>query len=709
MSVPGPPDEGAPAGLSPALLATAFPFHLVLDRELRVVQLGPSVRRLVPDAAIGTALSEMLTVAAPRGPLTFDHLQRHRRTLFLLRPPGRELTLRGQVLVDDDAGRAYFLGSPFVNDTAGLERTGLTLADFAVHDPVVDYMFLLQAQSTALADAKELADRLHAAAQEREQLAAAEQRLARELDALPDLVLRLDNDGRVVDLRTAPDIKLPVAPAEAVGRSAYELFPELAEQLPPALGLAFQGKRAHSFEYERTAGQQHTYLEARVVRCSTEHALVLVRDVTERRWLQEQLTHQAFHDPLTGLANRALFVNRVTQALASAQRADGLVTVLFIDLDDFKKVNDGLGHSAGDDLLRQVTERLTGAVRAGDTVARLGGDEFAVLLVDAGDADAERAAGRMLASVNVPVALGEAEVTVGASIGIASARGDVITEDLLRRADLAMYAAKGQGKGCVAVYDPAMHQRQLYEVLLEQDLRRALTGDELAVHYQPIVELDTGRIVGVEALLRWTHPRRGAVPPATFIPVAERSSLILDIGLWVLRRACAEVQGWQKAEGHDAVSLSVNLSPRQLVDPQLPAQVREVLQSTGFPAERLMLELTETALAQDDETVVAGLRALHALGIRLALDDFGTGYSSLAHLRQFPIDEIKIDKSFIDAVAAGSANPSVARAVIEIGNILGVSVVAEGVESMEQFSALRDLNCALGQGYLFSRPLPPRR
>jgi diguanylate cyclase (GGDEF)-like protein/PAS domain S-box-containing protein len=430
------------------------------------------------------------------------------------------------------------------------------------------------------------------------------------------------------------------------------------------------------------------------------------RDVTERKRLEDELAHQAFHDSLTNLANQALFRDRVEHALARVRTGSFHVAVLFLDLDNFKTVNDSLGHPAGDELLVGVTKRLQSCLRAADTAARLGGDEFAVLIEDttrAGDAIA--LAVRILAALHAPFSLAGHDVVVGASIGIAHDGPGIEADQLLRNADLAMYTAKTHGKSRYEVYAPEMHATAVERLALETELRRAISRDELRLQYQPIVTLSTSEIRGFEALVRWEHPTRGLLSPDRFIPLAEECGLIDEIGRWVLEHACAQARTWQLAHPErPLLSISVNLSPRQLRDEGIVDLVAKVLQETGLPPAALTLEITETAMMHDAETALVRLTALRALGVRLAVDDFGTGYSSLSHLQRFPIDELKIDRSFVQGIDQGPEESSLARAIVRLARTLRMDAVAEGIENPAQLDILRSLGCENGQGFHLCRP-----
>jgi len=431
-------------------------------------------------------------------------------------------------------------------------------------------------------------------------------------------------------------------------------------------------------------------------------------DITARRAVEDQLRHDALHDALTGLPNRHLFMERLARAVLQERRREGyLFAVLFLDLDRFKVVNDSLGHSVGDELLVAVAGRLRNSVRETDTVARFGGDEFAVLLDDM-DAvqDAVRAADRMQQALASPVSLSGYEVFTSASIGIAlSSTAYGRADHLLRNADMAMYRAKAAGTGRHELFDRAMHALALTRLQMETDLRRGIERGEFGLHYQPIVDLRTGHIAGVEALLRWRHPERGWIAPGDFVPPAEETGLILQIGRRVLADACRQLKAWQAATPAAAeLCVSVNLSVRQFSQADLVEQVRDALEETGIAAHLLRLEITESVVVDNLEAAAATLGRLRALGVRVYLDDFGTGYSSLSSLHRLPIDALKVDRSFVSRIGEGGGEQMVGT-VATLARNLGVPVVAEGVETVSQLRALRALGCEYAQGFLFSAGL----
>jgi diguanylate cyclase (GGDEF)-like protein/PAS domain S-box-containing protein len=434
-------------------------------------------------------------------------------------------------------------------------------------------------------------------------------------------------------------------------------------------------------------------------------------DVTEQKQAEKQLLHSAFHDALTGLPNRAFFMDRLKHSLAEVKKGEGYTFgVLFLDLDRFKLVNDSLGHQIGDQLLVAAARRLEACLRPGDIVARLGGDEFAVILDHVKHvSDATQAAERIRERLSTPFNLSGHEVFISASIGIAlNQTASEEPDEILRNADTAMYRAKDQGRGCFELFDKGMHTRNAALVQLETGLRRALARDEFRVHYQPIISLETWRINGFEALLRWEHPEHGYISPLKFIPVAEQNGLIIEIGQWVLREACKQLRVWQEQFPSDPpLSISVNLSGKQFSQPDLIECISRILKETGLDAGSLKMEITESAIIENIDAAAMMLKRIKALGVRLSLDDFGTGYSSLSYLHRFPIDTLKIDRSFVSRINLPK-NAEIVKTILTLAKNLGMDVVAEGVETREQVLQLTGLNCEYVQGYLLSKPIDGR-
>jgi diguanylate cyclase (GGDEF)-like protein/PAS domain S-box-containing protein len=539
-----------------------------------------------------------------------------------------------------------------------------------------------------------------------------EDRLSALVQHSSDVITVLDADGTVIYQSPSIEHVLGYAPEELVGTQPTSLLaPDELERVAHLLdrGPANPGETEtvecvllHRDGTPRDFEIQHTNLldDERV------RGIVLNgRDVSERRAFERQLEHQAFHDPVTNLANRALFGERVRHAVARTRREGRGLAVVFLDLDDFKAVNDSLGHAAGDAVLIEVAKRLATSVRASDTAARFGGDEFAVLLEDvSGAQEAADTAERILAELARPFAIERREIVVRGSIGITIAEkgAGVDAEELLRNADAAMYIAKRDGKGGYRLFEPAMHDGVIARLELRADLQQAVTSGQLELYYQPVVRLSDGTVSGVEALLRWNHPERGMVGPDVFIPLAEEMGLIIEMGRWVLNEGCRRAVEIQKVAPQ--LTMAVNLSVKQLQHGDIVADVRSALRASGLDPARLTLEITESVMMTDTDLAVKRLHELKALGVRLAMDDFGTGYSSLSYLSRLPVDILKMDRSFLRQGASPQAS-GLANAVVSLGATLELEVVAEGIERPEQWERLRELGCDLGQGFYFARPM----
>ena len=572
-------------GLTSGLVDIAHPFHIGFDRDLRILQAGPSMRRVIGEHIVGTLITELFEIITPKLEATFDVLSRGTRSLFVLRSRANaDLLVRGQMLHDVDEDVILFVGSPWVTSTSAFASLGLTLSDFAASDPVVDYVLLLQNQASSLSETQAMA---------------------------------------------------------------------------------------------------------------------------------EQLLHQAYHDPLTGLPNRSLVVEHLTGLLATSATNGGRVAVLMLDLDEFKAVNDGYGHGAGDEVLEIVAKRLLAVARHGDVVGRFGGDEFTIVVGAPVENDEEmravagRLADRVSAAICAPIALRSCAVHVqlSASVGIAIADEGNSAEDLVRNGDLAMYAAKRRGSGRFEHFEPSMHVATLRRLDLVRELREALDRDEFRLLYQPVLRLAGDRFAGAEALLRWQHPTRGLLAPDQFLGVAEDSGLIVPIGAWVLQEACRELRGWQLAHaGLEPLGVAVNLSARQL-DADIVGTVRAAIEANQLDPSSLTLEITEGLIATERVDASITIRALKDLGVWLAIDDFGTGHSSLGRLRDFEFDELKIDRRFVSDIDRGDT--TLVATQIAMGNGLGLKVVAEGVETATQLEYLRSVGCQQVQGFLVARPLPP--
>lgn len=541
------------------------------------------------------------------------------------------------------------------------------------------------------------------------------QRLNGVMENVVEGVARLDTQGRYVSVNPAYARMLGYAPEALLGKSWDEMVPPEALQ---HLHLAYQVMRlSGKAEAEAPALQQDGasfIAQVTLVAMYDESGTFdghyrFIKDISDKKALEAKLSRQAYHDTLTDLPNRTLFQDRVSQALTRAERSGERIAVLFLDLDNFKYINDSFGYKEGDQLLVTLATRMSACVQRGDTVCRLGGDEFIILVeIAASEQDVIALAERILTSLQEPMSLQEQEVFVTASIGIAfsAPEGSMQTEALLRSAHAAMYEAKTNGKAGYVVFEPRMNDQNLERMELEADLRHVLEKGELQLYYQPIVLLESGEIHGVETLVRWEHPRHGLVSPTKFIPIAEENGMIVPIGAWVLMEACRQAVLWKQARpDRKQIVLSVNLSGYQLRRDDLVDVIAEILQATGMDPAYLKLEITESVMLTDAEATIAKLEALKKLGVQLAIDDFGTGYSSLQYLQSLPVDTVKIDRSFIKIMGDNVQPAAVVLSIIRICHALNMSVTSEGIETNQQVAQLQALGCEYGQGFYFAKPL----
>jgi diguanylate cyclase (GGDEF)-like protein/PAS domain S-box-containing protein len=531
-----------------------------------------------------------------------------------------------------------------------------------------------------------------------------------------DGIIVIDEEGMLEFVNAAVERMFGWKPLELIGRNIDCLLPARHRNTQQRV-LADTDRRNHSltidaereikaqrkngsvFSIELTFGEMQ--IEGRIKYAG------IMRDITERKCAEERIRHLAHYDDLTGLPNRALFSQLLEQALSESKFAQKQVAVLFIDLDRFKLINDSLSHESGDAVLRQVAKRLTEALPRRDTIARFGGDEFAVLMRDCSiPTDAAETAQKLLTALAQPLLVEEQEYHLTASIGISAFPGDgENAQSILKHSDIAMYRAKEHGKNNYQFYSSQMNLHSFERLVLERFLRHALDQDEFEVYYQPKIDLVTGSVTGMEALLRWMHPGMGMISPTKFIPLAEETGLIVPIGAWVLRAACAQTRAWQQ-QGLPPLRVAVNLSARQFAQDDLLATIVNVLEETGLPPELLELEITESVTMDNPAHAAELLKQLKALGIRLAIDDFGTGYSSLSYLKRFPIDNVKIDRSFIMDIPDDEDDVAITKAIIAMAHSLRLKVIAEGVESEEHLAFLREHDCDEAQGYLFGKPMP---
>ncbi len=545
------------------------------------------------------------------------------------------------------------------------------------------------------------------------ELQASEQRYRTVVESSPAIIARFDRDLHLVYLSPAYEQLTGISVSEVIGHTASIFGVADEQQWTLALERVISSGESLDTEWEFEVSGKPMWFQSRAVpefdeEGLVEHVLVMNTDITALKRTEAELAHQALHDPLTGLANRALLIDQLTRILARRKRIAQAVGLLFLDLDRFKVVNDSLGHTAGDHLLVAAAARLSSALRPTDTVARLGGDEFVVLIDDFSDPrDPIMLAERIHAVLKEPVVVDGTEVFTTVSIGIAVATGpDDTAGGLLRDADAAMYLAKARGRDRYEIFDENLRTQATERLQTETHLRRAVEMGEIEVYYQPELSLDSGVMLGCEALARWHHPVGGLLEAGAFIELAEDSGLIIDLGAWVLTEACRQAGVWRRERPDFPLTMRVNLSARQIAQSDLVDQVVTALEGAGIEPSSLCLEITETALMSDPAAGLKVLQDLHELGVELAIDDFGTGYSSLSYLKRFPVDVLKIDRSFVDGLGDDPDDTAIVTAIISLGRALGLRAVAEGVETRRQLDELRRLGCDRAQGFMFARPRP---
>ncbi|MCC6175671.1 MAG: EAL domain-containing protein [Chloroflexi bacterium] len=676
--------------------------------------LGPPIERAAIWNASGQVLYESRPspFAAPAMPVGTVGIPPARH---VIETRGEDRRLRAfQPIVQDDRLLGYFEAEePFEPLADHVHEMQMFAAASMVGFSALLYLLLFRLVRAA---AHELTEKARLNRQLFDRVESSERRFRSLVQHSSDVILILDSALAVSYVSPAAWSVLGIDPDGIVGRHFRDLVhdEDVAHLLDTfEARLPAQGGNA-SFDLRlRHADGSWRQIEvtaSNLLQDRSVGGLVLnCRDITERKELEEQLRRQAFNDALTGLPNRALFLDRLEQALARRQRSGGQIAVLFLDLDRFKVVNDSLGHAAGDALLVATGHRLAATLRPGDTLARLGGDELTMLIEEIdGAPHAAMVADHLLEALSAPFTIDGHEVFVTASIGIALSTPELATSrDLLSAADLALYRAKDAGRARHSVFDPSTGQFSVDRLDLESELRRAVERDELRLHFQPLVDLESGRVLGAEALVRWKHPRRGLIPPSEFIPMAEENGLIVPLGWWVLRQACAQLGRW-RASGitPPPFFVSVNLSVRQFQRADLVDIVADALRETGINAASVELEITESMLVGDGHEILAKLQALKDSGVSLAIDDFGTGYSSLSYLQRLPVDTLKIDQSFVRALG-GQKDRAIVEAIASLAHALGLTVTAEGIETPQQATLLKALRCERGQGYYFSRPLAP--
>ena len=556
-----------------------------------------------------------------------------------------------------------------------------------------------------------------------EELREAQARNSAILDAIPDMIFTLDGDGLCVDCRAGMHDAAELPSEQPVGRNLSEILPpDLAERFRLGIRSALDERNTQTLFYSIAQAEREHHYEARMVPSGKNQVVAVVRDVTMQRKSEEDIRRLAYFDSLTGLPNRRFIIEHLERELHHAAQVSGHVALLFVDLDGFKRINDSMGHNAGDELLQAVARRLRGQLRATDVVSRmgalaprldvgrLGGDEFTIVVANVeGDAEASAIARRINDVLREPMTIAGRQMVVTASLGMAMFPrdgGDAMT--LLRHADTAMYHAKESGRNNWQMYNRGMTAQALQRLDLEECIRQALADSDFQVHYQPQVLAADGAMLGLEALLRWNHRERGFIPPATFIPVAEDSSLIVPVGDWVLREVSAQLRRWQEG-GLPPIRAAVNVSRRQLDQSEFVDSVLGAIVDAGLTGDAIEIELTESMLMSSDSTTIAKLTRLRDAGVTFAIDDFGTGYSSMSYLKRFPIGCLKVDRSFVQGLPRSLDDAAIATAIISMAHSLRMQVVAEGVETPEQAAFLRNAGCDRLQGYLFGRPVPAQQ
>ena len=552
-----------------------------------------------------------------------------------------------------------------------------------------------------------------------EELVQANDEMHAVFQAIPDQLFHFDHNGHIISYKSGTSSQHYLTQTRLINKLVDDVFnKEIVQRFRNAITEVVNSVSTLVFDFAVVHERHVYYYETRVMRVRGQQVVALVRDITARKQADEQIAFLAYHDNLTGLPNNRLFKDRLQQSIAHAQRNDAQLAVMFLDLDRFKLINDSMGHDVGDKLLQVIADRLTEGTRRQDSVginiafdansvARLGGDEFTILLENvSGQLSITTVAKRLIELSALPIHIDSHEIFTSASIGIALYPNDGTEVDsLLKNADTAMYHAKKQGRNNYQFFDPSMNEASVEQLAIETSLRKAIENNELALYYQPQISISTKQIVGMEALLRWRHPGKGFISPSAFIPVAEETGMIINIGEWVIREACKQGADWT-SRGFEPVVISVNLSAKQLREERLNEIIAQILVETGMNPKYLGLELTESAIILDPERALERLKNIKSLGIKMSMDDFGTGYSSLSYLKKFPLDTLKIDQSFIHDLMTNNEDASLVKAIISMAHSLGMDVVAEGVEHQAQLDFLGENNCDTIQGYLYSRPIP---
>ena len=671
-----------------------FPFRVAFDRSLIIREVGKSLLKLNPAIEVGCQFKDFFSLNEINGDLTFETLHKLRHTSVHLQLKSPSIPMRVQFQVEQDQITA--LGSPQFETLEDFEQSGLDVNDFAPFDASIDYLFLRCSKDVTLEEHRSVLLQVEEHTKVRNRLDHVEKTLADDLQAAGDLLIRIDTSGSILAARSSRQELLPLSEDELIGKNIFIVWPQLSVPLREAI-VQLQAVSPVPFSYSVVKDEGQIHCDARISKTANHEMLILARDVTEQRLLEIKLEHQATHDPLTDLPNRTLFSQKVQSALTTKS----LVAVLFIDLDGFKLINDRHGHHLGDEVLQHVAQSLRECLGDCDSAARLGGDEFAVVLSGlSSKKEAEESAQRIIHRLKQPCRVGHRSLSVSASIGIATTYDAKDLTTLFQFADIAMYQAKAAQKNCYRVFKSSMYEELLRHDTLRQQLMTAASQGQFINHYQPMVETETGRIVGVESLARWQHPIRGLLLPSEFIHAAQESEAIVRLGEQTLKNACTDAKLWDH-EGLAPAQLHFNVSSRQLRKSCLTSLVESCLSESGIEPGRITAEIKEETMQHDFELARREIEKLRDIGVQVALDEFGAGNYSLAFLERLALDSVKLSRSFVHQLGQSQQNNKLVQAVIELARAFGLEVVAVGVENRVQRDLLEEYGCTIIQGELY--------
>ena len=688
-------------------LETLFPFSVSFDCSLRVQFCGKSLLKIEPELRPGAYLPDFFSIKTPKIPFEIEAIKKRKSALhnWILND---SMSLRGQVVLNTNNDDLIFVGSPIIKSSGQLGELGLKVGDFALHDSTLDHLFLLQAQKTTVADSSRMVESLQHSISEKAEMEAIQADLAFELNIANDLKIRFKHSGTILDIQASPALIAKDQQKQLIGANVYKEISYLGLSLQQSVITMADDNDIVAFKFEKNSGRNTKYFESRLAKASNNVYLLLANDVTSQYKLQLQLERRANFDSLTKLPNRSYFIERVSQTIQKTSDQPTLYTLMTIDLDNFKNINDSYGHSAGDFTLETIARILLENTRAEDVLARMGGDEFS--LFTAGNYSRKKMlnlAQRICRSILEPIKFKGSEFKCGCSIGVAFTESSDLEFSAFRnRADLAMYHSKEGGKGLVTAYKDGMYEKYQKKLSLRDALAKAIDEEALTLAYQPVVNTKSGALVGFEALARWQHPEQGVIPPTEFIAIAEEAGFMIALGRVLLKNAISTWKSF-KMQNTDTehLTLALNISAYQLYDNSLIGNLNDCLDENGLDSSQIVLEITETALIRDIEKAVGFIKDLKDQGFTIALDDFGTGFASLGYLEQLPLDILKIDRSFIAKIDSDTSKAPLVEAIVGIAKVLNLEIVAEGVEIACQKKFLGNLDCEFAQGYYYSKPI----